>query len=234
LEGTRDIDRFDGTSWTRETTADAVLNAPAAAIVNDEILVIGGFTGTGNVPTARVRGYNLTSKTWRDLPALPTARGGMQAVVLNGKVHVIGGGNNLTTLSAHEVFDHTSAGYEKEVVAKTGGAGVDLVIEMLANVNLMRDLEMIAKRGRVVIVGNRGSIEINARAIMSKDAVVTGLTNWNATPKEMATAHAAIIAGMERSGYKPEVGKEMPLGDAPRAHEEVMKPGAYGKIVLIP
>ena len=135
---------------------------------------------------------------------------------------------------AHEVFDHSSAGYEKDVVAKTGGAGVDLVIEMLANVNLMRDLEMIAKRGRVVIVGNRGSIEINARAIMSKDAVVTGLTNWNATPKEMAAAHAAIIAGMERSGYKPEVGKEMPLGDAARAHEDVMKPGAYGKIVLIP
>ena len=47
-------------------------------------------------------------------------------------------------------------------------------------------------------------------------------------------AHAAIVAGMERAGYKPQVGKEMPLADAPRAHEEVMKPGAYGKIVLIP
>jgi NADPH:quinone reductase len=135
---------------------------------------------------------------------------------------------------AHEVFDHRTAAYEKEILAKTGGAGVDLVIEMLANVNLVRDLEMIAKRGRIVVVGNRGSIEINARAIMAKDAVVTGLTNWNATPDEMAIAHAAIIAGMERCGYKPEVGKEMPLGDAPRAHEEVMKPGAYGKIVLIP
>ena len=103
--GTRDIDRFDGTSWTRETTVDAVLNAPAAALVNDEIIVIGGFTGTGNVPTGRVRGYNLTTKTWRDLAVLPTPRGGMQAAVLNGKVHVIGGGNDQTTLSAHEVYD---------------------------------------------------------------------------------------------------------------------------------
>ena len=84
---------------------------------------------------------------------------------------------------------------------------------------------MIVTRGRVVIVGNRGSIELNPRAIMSKDAVVTGLTNWNATPKEFAVAHAAIIAGMERCGYKPEVGKELPLGDASRAHEAVMKPG---------
>jgi NADPH2:quinone reductase len=135
---------------------------------------------------------------------------------------------------AHDVFDHTATDYHKQIIANAGGKGVDLVIEMLANVNLVRDLEMIVVRGRVVIVGNRGSIELNPRAIMSKDAVVTGFTNWNATPKEAAVAHAAIIAGMERCGYKPEVGKEMPLADASRAHEAVLKPGAYGKIVLIP
>jgi len=135
---------------------------------------------------------------------------------------------------AHEVFDHTAAGYEKDIVAKTGGRGVDLVIEMLANVNLVKDLDLIAKRGRIAIVGNRGALELNPRAIMGKDATVLGFTNWNALPAELATAHAAIVAGMQRSGYKPQVGKEMPLADAPRAHEDVLKPGAYGKIVLIP
>ena len=93
---------------------------------------------------------------------------------------------------------------------------------------------MVVVRGRVVIVGNRGALELNPRSIMSKDAVVTGFTNWNATPKELATAHAAIIAGMEHCGFRPQVGREMPLKDAPKAHEDVMKPGAYGKIVLIP
>jgi NADPH:quinone reductase len=134
----------------------------------------------------------------------------------------------------HEIFDHTAAGYEKEILAKTNGRGVDLVIEMLANVNLARDLELIAKRGRITVVGNRGALELNPRMIMSKDAVIKGITNWNATPVELATAHAAIVAGMQRSGFKPQVGKELPLADAPRAHEDVMKPGAYGKIVLIP
>ena len=135
---------------------------------------------------------------------------------------------------AHEVFDHTAAGYEKDVIAKTGGRGIDLVIEMLANVNLIKDLDLIAKRGRIIIVGNRGVLELNPRAIMGKDATIVGFTNWNALPAELATAHAAIVAGMQRSGYKPQVGKEMPLADAPRAHEEVLKPGAYGKIVLVP
>jgi NADPH:quinone reductase len=135
---------------------------------------------------------------------------------------------------ADEVFDHTSADYQKQITAKTGGKGVDLIVEMLANVNLVHDLEMIAIRGRVVIVGNRGALEINPRSIMSKDAIVTGFTNWNTTPKEFAAAHAAVIAGMERCGFRPEVGREVPLADAPKAHEAVMKPGAYGKIVLIP
>lgn len=135
---------------------------------------------------------------------------------------------------AHEVFDHTVPHYQQLIAAKAGARGVDLIIEMLANVNLVRDLEMIAVRGRVVIVGNRGSLELNPRSIMSKDATVIGFTNWNATPSELAVAHAAIIAGMERCGYNPEVGCEMPLDQAPQAHEAVMKPGAHGKIVLIP
>ena len=99
---------------------------------------------------------------------------------------------------------------------------MDLVVEMLANVNLVRDLDLIAKRGRIVIVGNRGALELNPRAIMGKDATIVGFTNWNALPGELAAAHAAIVAGMERSGYKPQVGKEFPLADAPRAHEEVL------------
>jgi NADPH:quinone reductase len=135
---------------------------------------------------------------------------------------------------AREVFDHSAPGYEKDVVEKTGGRGVDLIIEMLANVNLVKDLDLIAKRGRIAIVGNRGALELNPRAIMGKDATIVGFTNWNALPAELATAHAAIVAGMERSGYRPQIGKEMPLADAPLAHEAVLRPGAYGKIVLIP
>ena len=134
---------------------------------------------------------------------------------------------------AHEVFDHSVAGYEQAIAASARGRGVDLVIEMLANVNLVRDLDLLAKRGRIVIVGNRGALELNPRAIMGKDATVSGLTMWNATAAELATAHAAIVAGMERSGYRPQVGKELPLSEAPRAHEEVMKPGAFGKIALV-
>jgi len=105
---------------------------------------------------------------------------------------------------------------------------------MLSPLILARDPYIIAKRGRIVVVGNRGALALTPRAIMAKDATIKGITNWNATPAELFTAHAAIVAGLEHVGFKPKVGREMPLADAPRAHEEVLKPGAYGKIVLIP
>jgi len=116
----------------------------------------------------------------------------------------------------------------------TGGRGVDVIVEMLANVNLDRDLDLIALHGRVMVVGNRGRIEIDPRKIMGKDAAVLGMTMFNATAEEYRTIHAALVAGLESGALAPVVGREMPLAQAAQAHAAVMEPGAFGKIVLIP
>jgi NADPH:quinone reductase len=135
---------------------------------------------------------------------------------------------------AHEVFDHGAPDCLTQIMARTGGRGVDVIIEMLANVNLPRDLEMLAMRGRVVIVGSRGPVEINPRLLMGRDSAVMGLMGWNATPASLAAAHAAIGAGLENGTLQPVIRQEVPLTDAPRAHSLVMEPGAFGKIVLVP
>jgi NADPH2:quinone reductase len=105
---------------------------------------------------------------------------------------------------------------------------------MLANVNLAKDLTLLALRGRVAVIGNRGSIEINPRAIMQRDLSIFGLMLMNTTKEELVSIHAALVAGLESGTLNPVVGREMPLADAPLAHRAVMEPGAYGKIVLIP
>jgi NADPH2:quinone reductase len=68
---------------------------------------------------------------------------------------------------------------------------------------------------------------------MSKDAVIYGLALWNATPEEMSSIHAGLVAGLANGTLRPVVGRELPLKDAAVAHTAVMEPGAYGKIVLI-
>jgi NADPH:quinone reductase len=105
---------------------------------------------------------------------------------------------------------------------------------MLANVNLGRDLPLLAFGGRVVVVGNRGTIEINPRDAMSRDAAILGMSLLNAPPRELIGIHSALVAGLENRSLRPVIGQEIPLAEAPRAHTAIMEPGAHGKIVLIP
>jgi NADPH:quinone reductase len=135
---------------------------------------------------------------------------------------------------AHHVLDHRAPDYLGRLTELTGGRGVDVILEMLANVNLNQDLEVLAKGGRVVVVGSRGAVEINPRLAMTRDAAILGMTLFNASSQELASIHAALAAGLEARTLRPVVGRELPLSEAARAHEEVLKPGAYGKIVLLP
>jgi NADPH2:quinone reductase len=135
-------------------------------------------------------------------------------------------------LGADLVVDHGAAGYADEILRATGGRGVDVVLEMAAHINLDRDLTLLAPRGRVVVIGNRGRIEIDPRQTMARDAAVLGMTLFNVNDADMASIHAGLGAALRDGTLTPVVAREMPLADAPRAHEAVMQPGASGKIVL--
>jgi NADPH2:quinone reductase len=134
---------------------------------------------------------------------------------------------------ADVLVNHAAPGYLDEIKAATGGRGVDVIIEMAAHINLDKDLSLLAPRGRVVVVGNRGRVEIDARQAMGRDAAILGMTLFNATEADLVSIHAALVAGLENGTLNPVVGREMPLADAPRAHAAVMEPGALGKTVLI-
>jgi NADPH2:quinone reductase len=135
---------------------------------------------------------------------------------------------------AHHVLDHHATGYLEQVLTLSEGQGVNVILEMLANVNLARDLKVLAQQGRVVVVGNRGTIEIDPRDAMNRDAAIMGMALFNASESERANIHAALGAGLANGTLRPIVGQEISLANAPQAHQAMMKPGAHGKIVLIP
>ena len=134
---------------------------------------------------------------------------------------------------AHQVFDHRKADYQAEILQATGNRGVDIVLEMLANVNLSHDSKLLANNGRVIVIGSRGEVTINPRELMARRASIRGLVLPVITPVEEADIHAGLFAGLENGALRPVVGKELPLAEAARAHEEILKPGSAGKIVLI-
>ena len=170
-----------------------------------------GSVGTAAVQLARARGMTV-------IGSAGTERG-RQLVLEQG---------------AHHVLDHTADGYMDTLRDLTGGSGPNLILEMLADVNLASDLDAVAKYGRIVIIGSRGSIEIAPRMTMGKNVDIRGLALNNCSDDKMRSIHAALQAGLQNGTLNPVIGREMKLAEAAAAHVAVLEPGAYGKIVLVP
>ena len=105
---------------------------------------------------------------------------------------------------------------------------------MLANENLAADMDIVAKFGRIVVIGNRGEIAINPRVAMMKELDIRGIALWNATQRPGGAHDEGHPGGGRRRRAWPVVGREMPLADAASAHVAVLEHGAHGKIVLVP
>jgi NADPH2:quinone reductase len=199
--------------WVPYGTAYHALHHFAKAHAGETVLVHGasGGVGTAALQMARAMGLTVFGTAGTDK--------GLELARREG---------------AHQTFNHSKAGYHEEIMKAAGGRGVDVILEMLANVNLGGDLKLLAMNGRAVVVGSRGDVTITPRDLMSRRASVRAFSVWAAQPAEVAEIHAGLIAGFENGTLKPVVGKQIPLAEAARAHKEILEPGAAGKMVLIP
>jgi NADPH:quinone reductase len=134
---------------------------------------------------------------------------------------------------AHGAFDHNDPDHFDEFIDTTNGYGADVILEMLANVNLEGDLKSLALFGRVVIIGSRGRIEIDPRDAMRRDADIRGMVLFNASDSELYRIHMALGAGLANGSLNPVVSQEFAFDDVAAAHEAVMSPGTVGKLVLV-
>ncbi len=192
-------------------TAHRALFARAHAQPGETVLVHGASGGVGTAAVQLARGAGMT---------------------------VIGTGGTpegrelITREGAHHVLDHGASGYLDDLMEQTDGKGVDVILEMLANVNLGKDLQVLSRGGRVVVIGSRGTVEINPRDAMAREASIVGMVLLSASPEELQATYRSIYAGLENSSLRPVVGTKLSLDDAAEAHRKVMEPGARGNIVL--
>lgn len=199
--------------WTPYATSYRALFQKAEVKAGETVLIHGASGGVGiaAVQWAKNAGLRVIGTASSDE--------GKQTALDNG---------------ADEVFDHTDEDHFSAIHEYTERKGVDVIIEMLANVNLERDFECLSMFGRIVVVGNRGSVEFTPRQAMTKDATIYGMSLFNAGKEKLDSAHKAIGFGLAQGFLKPPVGRSFPLADAPLAHHEIINSKANGKIVLIP
>jgi NADPH:quinone reductase len=199
--------------WTPYATSYRALFQKARCVGGQIVLVHGASGGVGlaAVQWARQAGLHVLGTASSDE--------GKQAVLDHG---------------AEAVFDHSNEDHFGEIREWTKGKGVDIIIEMLANVNLERDFESLGMFGRIVVVGNRGSLQFTPRQAMTKDATIYGMSLFNAPREALDEIHAAIFDGLSRGALKPLISKRFPLAEAAAAHHEVIESKALGKIILLP
>jgi NADPH:quinone reductase len=198
--------------WVPYGTAYHALHHSAKAHASETVLVHGASGGVGIAALQIARAMGL-----RVLGTAGTPKG-LELAKQEG---------------AHQVFDHRKAGYQDEILQATDNRGADIILEMLANVNLSNDTKLLANNGRVIVIGSRGEVTINPRELMARRASIRAFTLWGITALEEADIHAGLFAGLENGTLRPVVGKALPLADAARAHKEILEPGAAGKMVLI-
>jgi NADPH2:quinone reductase len=197
--------------WTPYATSYRALFQKARVKQGETVLVHGasGGVGTAAVQWAKQAGAAVVGTASSDE--------GKQLVLESG---------------ADAVFDHTDEDHFGDIRELADERGVDVIIEMLANANLERDFECLAMFGRIVVVGNRGSIQFTPRLAMTKDATIYGMSLFNSNQQQRDEIHEAIYRGLSDGSLKPHVGRTFSLSDAPKAHHEVIETKALGKIIL--
>ncbi len=134
---------------------------------------------------------------------------------------------------AERAFNHADPVYRQAILDATAGRGVHCILEMLANVNLGEDLKLLAPRGRVVVIGSRGPVEINPRDLMMREADIRGLISGQATPEERAATYQALGEELAAGRIRPVIARQLPLPEAAQAHRLVMEGNSQGKIILV-
>src|SRR5581483_11352052 len=153
--------------------------------------------------------------------------GGLRVIATAGTAQ---GRDLVLQLGAHHALDHHSPTAAQDLL-KLAPQGVNIILEMLANVNLARDLTLLAPAGRVMVIGNRGKIEIDPREAMKREADIRGVMLFAVSPGEKASIHAALGAGLEKGTLHPIIAQRFRLADAAQAHHFIMSGGALGKII---
>lgn len=199
--------------WTPYATSFRALFQKAGAKAGETVLIHGASGGVGlaAVQWAKNAGLNVIGTAGSEE--------GKELILKNG---------------ADQVFDHADPAHYDSINEITGGKRVDIIVEMLANENLENDFQSLAMFGRIVVVGNRGSIQFTPRLAMTKDATIYGMSLFNSPQDKRDEIHTAIFDGLKSGSLNPFVREAIPLSDASRSHREVIEGKALGKIVLIP
>jgi putative PIG3 family NAD(P)H quinone oxidoreductase len=141
-------------------------------------------------------------------------------------------------LGADVVINYREEDFVEAVRAATGGAGADVVLDIIGARYLERNVEVLALNGRLVVIGLQGGVkaELNLGQLLAKRAVVAA-TSLRARPLDEKAAILTAVRErvwplVESGTVRPIVDRRVALRDAAEAHRVVEASGHFGKVLL--
>jgi putative PIG3 family NAD(P)H quinone oxidoreductase len=141
-------------------------------------------------------------------------------------------------LGARHAVNHTTTDFVAAVKEATAGRGVDVVLDYIGGSYAQRNIECLARDGRLVQIGSMGgpTAEISLRTIFLKRLTITGSTLRIRTPAEKGAIAAALEQRvwplLEAGRVRPLVDTTLPLARAADAHRRLEAGTIVGKVVL--
>lgn len=165
---------------------------------------------------------------------LAKAVGARVAVTAGGKEKL----DRCAELGADVLIDYREQDFVAEVRAATGGAGADVILDIMGAKYLARNVDALAVNGRLAVIGLQGGVkaELNLGALLAKRAAITA-TSLRARPLE---EKAAIIAAVREHVWPliatgrvhPVVHGSFPMREAAEAHRVLESSAHVGKLLL--
>ena len=164
------------------------------------------------------------------------------AKALGARVIVTAGSDDkcaaCVALGADHAINYKTHDFAEEAKRLTGGAGVNVVLDMVAGSYVAREIECLAEDGRLVIIAVQGGVksEFNAGLVLRKRLLITG-----STLRPRPVAFKAAIAKslqtkvwplLESGAIKPVIHSTFVAADAAKAHVLMESNQHIGKIVL--
>ncbi len=142
-------------------------------------------------------------------------------------------------LGAEVAINYREQEFEKIVAERTGGRGVDVVVDIIGAKYFDRNLEALGKDGRLVIIGTMGGNiveQFNLNRVQAKRLSIMGSMMRPRTPAEKAAVasdlRAKVWPVLDAGRCAPIIHEVLPLAEAAAAHRLMESSDHIGKIVL--
>jgi len=141
-------------------------------------------------------------------------------------------------LGADVAIEYKREDFAEVIKARTGGRGVDVILDMVGGDYFQRNINSLAMDGRLVSIAYlRGArVEVNFLPVMRNRLTITGSTLRPRTVQEKGAIAAALRAKVwpliEKGAVKPLIECTFPLAEAAAAHRLLESSSHVGKVVL--